>query len=101
MKMSVSSRREAHFCLSAGAQNASEMLPELKKNPFTMERKIDMLFRSVFFSDSEAILDSRIYQNRKKKLLGSTPRAFLKPSWCPETFLKRLGIDFESLGALF
>ena len=52
------------------------------------------VFSLGFFSDSGPILGTRISQNFKKKLLGSTPGAFLKPSWCPETFLKRPGLDF-------
>jgi hypothetical protein len=73
-------------CLQHASRNKEKSVHNGKENRHAFSLR--------FFSDSGAILGSRIYQNWQKKLLGSTPGAFLKPSWCPETFLKRLGVDF-------
>ena len=81
--------RRSNKCLQKAFRNQGNSTQNGKANRH--------VFSLGFFSDSGPILGSRISQNFKKKLLGSTPGAFLKPSWCPETFLKRPGIDFGAL----
>ena len=78
--------RRSNKCLQKAFRNQGNSTENGKANRH--------VFSLVFFSDSGPILGTRISQNFKKKLLGSTPGAFLKPSWCPETFLKRPGLDF-------
>ena len=78
--------RRSNKCLQKAFRNQGNSTQNGKANRH--------VFSLGFFSDSGPILGTRISQNFKKKLLGSTPGAFLKPSWCPETFLKRPGLDF-------
>ena len=93
MKTSVSSRREAHFCFSVEATNASKKPSEIKEIPPKMERQIDMFFRLVFFRILGQFWAPELLEISRKSYWGRPP-AFLKPSWCPETFLKRPGLDF-------
>ena len=95
MKTDVSSRRETHFFLSAEAKNTPEKLPEIKKNPSTMERKIDMLLRFVFFGfwNNFGILN---WSKLEEKAIGVDPRSVSETIVVPRNLFEAPGDRFWS-----